>query len=238
MVKSSQYWNEILGYPHWVKLDPNPKKYEDFEEYIFNIDDTITTKEIKALLKRIPDNDTILFDNIKESIARETQIKKPSINKIWREIQSSRKREELSNTSVISKKKKREKKPTKKTLTPERIQECEEWLSLPDKQKYQFIRKIFEFYLVGDIAIKQAITILFLKLGDVLSRELISKVDFHGDPSAGKSFVADLVVKKLLPEENIMIFDAGSDKILRYIDIETMGEITTIFLREMGKIVI
>lgn len=133
-------------------------------------------------------------------------------------------------------KKKSKPKPQKKKvkiLTPERIEECKEWLRLSAREKYDYIDELIRFRIVGEDSQKQAKMLFFLKLGDVLSRKLISKVDFHGDPSSGKSYITDYIVSFFPEECYISLFNA-SPKALLY-DSSFDRDTKFIYLRELTK---
>ncbi len=143
----------------------------------------------------------------------------------FNEVQSSTK------VTILEKKKKKKKK--KKKLTQKEIKEVEEYLDLSIEKRYKLPFDIINFYVIGEKERNNTKLIFFMKLGDILSKALFSKLDMHGDPSAGKSYICD-VSCKLFPSENYYIIDAGSQKALRY-DEDLNEEVCFIYLREMEK---
>jgi hypothetical protein len=134
---------------------------------------------------------------------------------------------------------KKERKPlevvTKKRepLTKLEKDEAEMWLKSDENNRYKDITTSFKHDIVGKKELNNAQLIFFLKLGDQFSKDLMNRIHVHGDPSAGKSYVSDKVIK-ILPEENILIIDGGSNKIFRYLSDEDK-DFCTIYLREMKK---
>jgi len=234
MSQDSKNWVENLKYLHLLQntmdLDQMPRKREDFTAYLYEFNNDIPMHELIVFLKRVhqflPD-DIILKNKIKEHLSKEKIITKSEFNKIWKKIS-------IDKLPKIENKKSKQKEQGIK-FTQKQIKQFEEFWKKPEKERYNTVNEILEFDIIGNSEIRKANLVFFLKFGDLMSSNLMNRVNYHGDPSAGKSFVADVVVQKLLPEENIMILDAGSDKIFRYMDIDTMDEKTTIFLREMGK---
>lgn len=218
-----KYLQNIYEFSDGLKVFP--KSWPELEPWFNKIDVDIPKSDLEALIKRIPIDDFVCKNNVKDLLATNIKLPKRDFSKIWKKIATEK-------TSKIGKKKSKEKAIK---FTQKEIKQFEAFWKKPEKERYNAINEILEFHIKGEDEVRKGNLVFFLKFADLISSDLMNRVNYHGDPSAGKSFVADLVVKKLLPEENIMIFDAGSDKILRYIDIETMGEITTIFLREMGK---
>ncbi|GAG57456.1 unnamed protein product, partial [marine sediment metagenome] len=130
-------WNN--SYAHWSDLDSNPKDYKDFEEYILRIGDAIPNIELKALLKRIPLNDGVLFDNIKACMVRNTQLTKTTINKLRREIVSETPKPKQSYTSpkIYD--------SEKNNQGLEEKEEDEESDSLTDEEKFGVLHESIEF---------------------------------------------------------------------------------------------
>lgn len=118
-----------------------------------------------------------------------------------------------------------------KELTQEQKKTAEKWFNLDEKQRYKDINEIINFYIVGEKERNNAHLIFFLKLGDLLSKDLMNRINFHGDPSAGKSYVCDTVINHLLPEDYILILDGGSPKSFRY----STENRKIVYLREMRR---
>ena len=119
-----------------------------------------------------------------------------------------------------------------KKLTEEEIEQCNEWWELPDNERLRDIQKIIEFDIVGENERKKALFIFFLKLGDCLSKDLISFVGFKGDPSAGKSYISNHVIK-LFPKEFYYVHDSGTAQTLKY-DKDIKGK-RFIYIKEMKR---
>ena len=211
---------EIHDYCNKVWVDKNPKNYEFryWKSLIAEIEAYgLTVEDIKDLLLMNQPN----FDYEKTI----QQLKAPS----------HQDRKPL--TKSVSKKyfpdyyQEKEKKEAKK-LTQKEIKKCEKYLGLQN-EKYDLINEVIDFYVKGLESQNQAKLILFLKLGDILSKDLISKIDFHGDPSSGKSYICDRIIQ-LLPEENYLMFNAGSDKALWY-DQDFTEDIKFIYLKELTR---
>lgn len=235
MSRSSKNWVENFKYLNllWNNfngLNQMPRNREEFEAYLYKIDNDIPIEELIAFLKRVHQflgNDIVFKNKIKEHWAKEKIITKREFNKIWNKISTEK-------LSKIENKKSKQKEQGIK-FTQKEIKQFEEFWKKPEKERYNTINEILEFDIIGKSELRKGNLVFFLKFADLISSDLMNRVNYHGDPSAGKSFVANIVIQKLLPEENIMILDAGSDKIFRYMDIDTMDKITTIFLREMGR---
>ncbi len=131
-------------------------------------------------------------------------------------------------------KKVKEKAPRKiKILTPGEIEKVIKFLNLPTKKKYQFLEEIINFLVAGEKTTRQIKLIFFLLLGNIFRRELISKIDLHGDPSAGKNYGADVAVS-FIPNENRMILTNVSEKAL-FFDKEFDDHIKFIYFKEINK---
>jgi len=119
------------------------------------------------------------------------------------------------------------KKKKAKKLTEEEIEQCNEWLELSDQERFDYIQNILEFNILGERQLIQSMLIYFLKLGDYF--EILNQVSIMGDPSRGKSYICDNVIK-LLPN-SCFLLDSASSKYLKY-EMKAK-DYSTLYLREM-----
>ena len=105
------------------------------------------------------------------------------------------------------------------------------WLKLPMSRKFDDIKELLDFDVIGEEDIKYLIW--FLKLGDwkVETRNFVS---ISGIPSSGKSLTGDVVVKNL-PGDQFLVFDSISKSALSRDEELQSGKYKTIFYREYRR---
>ena len=209
-------FKDILNGKIEIEEQANKTGREEFLywKYLFREAYNFCGLEPKELYKGLDENQPN-FDIVKT----ETQLnhhdfhEKPLTNEKMKELFPEYYHQDKKSKSYISSKTsktKAKKKREIKTLTPKRIQECEEWLNLPEKEKYNFLNELISFYIKGKETREQALTILFLKLGVILAKELISKMDLvMGDLSALKDDLkigSETVIKKENSEVDSKVF--------------------------------
>lgn len=204
------------------ELTPFPNTWQELEKWFYRcIDGNVSTAELGALIKRIKIDDFVCKNNAREFLAKKKILPKRDFDQIW----SKRSGRRTKKSKIVEKQ-------VQKKLTKEEIKAGEEWLNLPDEERIDEICEILAFDIVGENEINKGLLIFLLKLGDILSKDFISFVDFKGESSAGKSYICDNAIK-ILPKGKIYILDSGSDKALHYD--ELLKGKRFIYIREMKK---
>lgn len=104
-----------------------------------------------------------------------------------------------------------------------------QFLSLPGRVRLQKIRELLDFFIAGEDTNK--LLLFFLLLGNYHD-DLHSLILYRGDPSSGKSFVVQNVLK-LFPTEHVYILDSATAQALHY-DPDLDGK-KILFLRELKE---
>lgn len=98
MSKSSKNWYENYKYLHQIyegpdKLPIYPKTWSELEPWFDKIDGDIPTSDLMVLIKRIEIKDVMCKNNVREFLAKKRILGKREFDKIWKEIESIKKKD-------------------------------------------------------------------------------------------------------------------------------------------------
>ena len=206
---SDKWWNEQTNYTPWMKSEFCVAKLkmdiDYFKSLILVIDDNISTNHLKMFWLRIVqtygDNKGLEIDRIKKFLFENTSITKTTSNNILKDL--------APRIEVLTK-------PEEEIIEEQEIKiskalkkEVDDFLE--SENKFEFVKEILDFEIVGEDKNK---LLMFILLSGAYFN-LPSIILIIGESGGGKTFIVDKVIKTF-PDIDFFKITGASDRAIHH----------------------